>query len=110
MSNRVNSTSLKFLPYALRFAKDGGVTAANSSSISDGASAMILVDSEFGRQENLQPLAKIVAYSTHARQPDEFTIAPVFAIETLLEKRAGTNQTWTFGKSMKPLLLSLNTQ
>ncbi|HCE2835960.1 TPA: thiolase family protein [Vibrio parahaemolyticus] len=68
------------------FAKDGGVTAANSSSISDGASAMILVDSEFGRQENLQPLAKIVAYSTHARQPDEFTIAPVFAIETLLEK------------------------
>ncbi|GAJ70479.1 LOW QUALITY PROTEIN: 3-ketoacyl-CoA thiolase [Vibrio sp. JCM 18904] len=68
------------------FAKDGGVTAANSSSISDGASAMILVDSEFGRQENLQPLAKIVAYSTHARQPDEFTIAPVFAIESLLEK------------------------
>ncbi|MCG6221484.1 thiolase family protein, partial [Vibrio diabolicus] len=68
------------------FAKDGGVTAANSSSISDGASAMVLVDSEFGRQENLQPLAKIVAYSTHARQPDEFTIAPVFAIETLLEK------------------------
>lgn len=68
------------------FAKDGGVTAANSSSISDGASALVLVDSEFGQQENLQPLAKIVAYSTHARTPDEFTIAPVFAIETLLEK------------------------
>ncbi|HHC6508387.1 TPA: acetyl-CoA C-acyltransferase [Vibrio parahaemolyticus] len=68
------------------FAKDGGVTAANSSSISDGASALVLVDSEFGQQENLQPLAKIVAYSTHARKPDEFTIAPVFAIETLLEK------------------------
>ncbi|MCX8830112.1 thiolase family protein, partial [Vibrio parahaemolyticus] len=68
------------------FAKDGGVTAANSSSISDGASAMVLVDSEFGRQENLQPLAKIVGYSTHARLPEEFTIAPVFAIEKLLEK------------------------
>ncbi len=68
------------------FAKDGSVTAANSSSISDGASALVLVDSEFGQQENLQPLAKIVAYSTHARQPEEFTTAPVFAIESLLEK------------------------
>ncbi len=68
------------------FAKDGSVTAANSSSISDGASAMVLVDSEFARQQNLEPLAKIVAYSTHARLPEEFTIAPVFAIETLLEK------------------------
>jgi len=68
------------------FAKDGSVTAANSSSISDGASALVLVDAEFGRQENLQPLAKIVAHATHARKPQEFTIAPVNAIEVLLDK------------------------
>jgi len=68
------------------FAKDGSVTAANSSSISDGASAVVLVDAEFGRQENLQPLAKIVAHATHARKPQEFTIAPVNAIEALLDK------------------------
>ncbi|MDF2152107.1 thiolase family protein [Vibrio sp. CAU 1672] len=68
------------------FAQDGSVTAANSSSISDGASAIVLVDSELGRQENLVPLAKIVAHTTHARIPQEFTIAPVFAIEQLLNK------------------------
>ncbi|WCE28457.1 thiolase family protein [Vibrio sp. SCSIO 43137] len=68
------------------FAKDGSVTAANSSSISDGASAVVLVDAEFGRQQNLQPLAKIVAHATHARKPQQFTIAPVNAIEALLDK------------------------
>lgn len=68
------------------FAKDGSVTAANSSSISDGASALVLVGSEFGKAEQLQPVAKIIAHTTHAREPEEFTIAPVFAIEDLLEK------------------------
>lgn len=68
------------------FAKHGSVTAANSSSISDGASALILVNSEFAIEENLRPIAKIVAHTTHARKPEEFTIAPVYAIEQLLEK------------------------
>lgn len=68
------------------FAKDGSVTAANSSSISDGASALVLVSSEFGKKENLQPIAKIIGHTTHAREPEEFTIAPVFAIEQLLAK------------------------
>ncbi|ROV60340.1 thiolase family protein [Vibrio ponticus] len=68
------------------FAKDGSVTAANSSSISDGASAMVLVSSEYGKQHNLQPLARVLAHATHARVPEEFTIAPVFAIEKLLDK------------------------
>jgi len=68
------------------FAKDGTVTAANSSSISDGASALVVVGSEFAKAEQLQPVAKIIAHTTHAREPEEFTIAPVFAIEKLLEK------------------------
>ncbi|MBA5763168.1 thiolase family protein [Vibrio sp. 404] len=68
------------------FAKDGSVTAANSSSISDGASALVLVGSDFGKAEQLQPVARIIAHTTHAREPEEFTIAPVFAIEDLLEK------------------------
>ncbi|RJX75598.1 thiolase family protein [Vibrio sinensis] len=68
------------------FAKHGSVTAANSSSISDGASALILVNSEFAIEQNLRPIAKIVAHTTHARKPEEFTISPVYAIEQLLEK------------------------
>ncbi|GLO61121.1 acetyl-CoA acetyltransferase [Vibrio sp. MACH09] len=68
------------------FAKDGGVTAANSSSISDGASVLLLLDSEFATEEKLTPLAKVVAHATHARKPEEFTIAPVYAIEQLLQK------------------------
>ncbi|OLQ90990.1 acetyl-CoA acetyltransferase [Vibrio panuliri] len=68
------------------FAKEGAVTAANSSSISDGASAMVLVSSTFAKQHQLQPLAKVHAHTTHAREPQEFTIAPVYAIEKLLDK------------------------
>lgn len=68
------------------FSKNGSVTAANSSSISDGASAMVLVSSEFGRAENVQPLAKICGHATHARTPKEFTTAPVYAVEQLLTR------------------------
>lgn len=68
------------------FVKGGSVTAANSSSISDGASALIVVDSEFAKAEHILPLAKIVAHTTHARKPEEFTIAPIYAINQLLEK------------------------
>ncbi|WP_114764625.1 thiolase family protein [Vibrio rhodolitus] len=68
------------------FAQNGSVTAANSSSISDGASALVLVSSEYGTQHGLQPLAKVVAHATHAREPAEFTVAPVFAIKKLLKQ------------------------
>ncbi|GAK82779.1 3-ketoacyl-CoA thiolase [Vibrio ponticus] len=68
------------------FAQNGSVTAANSSSISDGASALVLVSSEYGTQHGLQPLAKVVAHATHACEPAEFTVAPVFAIEKLLKQ------------------------
>jgi acetyl-CoA C-acetyltransferase len=70
------------------FSKDGSVTAANSSSISDGASALVLMAESEAQQRGLQPLARIVAHSTHAQLPEEFTIAPIGAIEKVLH-RAG---------------------
>ncbi|WP_299013115.1 thiolase family protein [uncultured Photobacterium sp.] len=67
------------------FAKEGTVTAANSSAISDGAAALLVMDADFARQQGFTPLAIIKAHTTHARQPSEFTIAPVYAIRQLLE-------------------------
>ncbi|EGQ8068007.1 thiolase family protein [Vibrio parahaemolyticus] len=68
------------------FDKKGSVTAANSSAISDGAAALILMDEETARHQNLTPLAIIKSHATHARKPDEFTLAPVYAIEQLLSQ------------------------
>ncbi|WP_335974849.1 acetyl-CoA C-acyltransferase [Acinetobacter calcoaceticus] len=72
------------------FAKDGTITAANASSISDGASALVLTSSEVATQRGLQPLAKIIATASNSQHPSEFTIAPVGAIEKVL-KKAGWN-------------------
>ncbi|HCJ6424679.1 TPA: thiolase family protein [Acinetobacter baumannii] len=72
------------------FAKDGTITAANASSISDGASALVLTSSEVAAQRGLQPLAKIIATASNSKHPSEFTIAPVGAIEKVL-KKAGWN-------------------
>ena len=68
------------------FAKDGTITAANASSISDGASALVLTYSEIAKQRGLQPLAKIVATASNSQHPSEFTIAPVGAIAKVLKK------------------------
>ena len=68
------------------FSADGTVTAANSSSISDGASALVLASANAVKARNLTPAAKIVAHTTNSRHPSEFTIAPVGAIEKLFEK------------------------
>ncbi|MGQ1622672.1 thiolase family protein [Acinetobacter baumannii] len=72
------------------FAKDGTITAANASSISDGASALVLTSSEVAAQRGLQPLAKIIATASNSQHPSEFIIAPVGAIEKVL-KKAGWN-------------------
>jgi acetyl-CoA C-acetyltransferase len=66
------------------FAKDGTVTAASSSSISDGAAALLVVSASAVRQHNLKPLARIVGYTSHAQAPEWFTTAPVGAIKSLL--------------------------
>ncbi|MGR5238104.1 thiolase family protein [Vibrio alfacsensis] len=68
------------------FDEQGTVTAANSSAISDGAAALVLMDEESARHEGLTPLAVIKGHSTHARKPAEFTLAPAFAIEQLLSQ------------------------
>jgi acetyl-CoA C-acetyltransferase len=68
------------------FRKDGTVTAASSSSISDGAAATILLSEEEAMKRGLKPLARIVGHATHAQQPEWFTTAPVAAIQSLLDK------------------------
>lgn len=68
------------------FKKDGTITAANSSSISDGASALVITSEEIANQRGLKPLAKVAAYATNSQHPSEFTIAPVGAIEKVLQK------------------------
>ncbi|MEX5380372.1 acetyl-CoA C-acyltransferase [Acinetobacter towneri] len=70
------------------FAKDGSITAANASSISDGASALVLTSAEHAAAKGLKPMAKIVAYATNSQHPSEFTIAPVAAIQKVLDKAA----------------------
>jgi acetyl-CoA C-acetyltransferase len=68
------------------FRKDGTVTAANSSSISDGAAALILMRAAEAARRGLKPLARIVAHSTHAQEPARFTTAPVGAITKIFER------------------------
>lgn len=68
------------------FAKDGTITAANASSISDGASALVLTSTDNAAAQGLNPLAKIVAYASNSQHPSEFTIAPVGAIQKVLDK------------------------
>ena len=68
------------------FAKDGTITAANASSISDGASALVLTTESNAKAKNLSPLARIVATSSNSQHPSEFTVAPVGAIQKVLDK------------------------
>ena len=68
------------------FAKDGTVTAASSSSISDGAAALVLASESAARARGLQPLARVLAYASHANPPEWFTTAPIGAIQKVLAK------------------------
>jgi len=68
------------------FRKDGTVTAANSSSISDGAAALVITRQSVAEKLGLTPLARIVAHATHAQEPARFTTAPVGALRKLCEK------------------------
>lgn len=68
------------------FAKDGTITPANSSSISDGASALLLMSGAEAEARGLKPMARIVAHARHSQAPEEFTIAPIGAVKKLFEK------------------------
>ena len=68
------------------FAKDGTITAASSSSISDGAAALVLSRESTAKDKGATPIAKIVAMAAHAQEPKDFTVAPVGAITKVLDK------------------------
>jgi acetyl-CoA C-acetyltransferase len=68
------------------FKKDGTITAASSSSINDGAAALVLMSEEQAKQSGATPLARIVAHATHSQAPEWFTTAPVEAIRKVLDK------------------------
>lgn len=68
------------------FAKDGTITAANASSISDGASALIVASRAAADAHGVTPVARILGHATHSQHPSEFTIAPVGAIGKLLDR------------------------
>ena len=68
------------------FKKDGTVTAANSSKISDGAAATVLMTADEAGRRGIEPLARIIAHATHAHEPEWFTTAPAVAIAQVIEK------------------------
>jgi acetyl-CoA C-acetyltransferase len=73
------------------FRADGTVTAANSSSISDGAAALVLMRRSHAEKKQLRPLAIVVDHATHAQEPGRFTTAPIGAIEKLYRKTGWTS-------------------
>jgi acetyl-CoA C-acetyltransferase len=72
------------------FSKDGGVTAANASKISDGAAATVVASGEAVERLGLTPLARIVAHATHSHEPEWFTTAPSTAVANVIEKAGWT--------------------
>lgn len=72
------------------FAKDGTITAANASSISDGASALVLMSESAANEKGVKPIARIVAHATQSQHPSEFTLAPIGAMQSVLAKAGWT--------------------
>jgi acetyl-CoA C-acetyltransferase len=68
------------------FKKDGTITAASSSSINDGAAALVMMRESTAKQLNIKPLARVLAHTSHAQDPDWFTTAPIGALEKLFAK------------------------
>ncbi|NHB58453.1 thiolase family protein [Acinetobacter sp. 194] len=84
--NPANANIDKIQTLRPAFAKDGTITAANASSISDGASAFVVTSADYAKAHGLETLAHIKAYASNSQHPSEFTIAPVGAIEKVLKK------------------------
>ena len=72
------------------FAKDGTITAASSSSISDGAAALVITRESVAKAQGKEPVARIVSMAAHAQAPEDFTTAPVGAIRKVLDKAGWT--------------------
>ena len=87
------------------FKKDGTVTAANASSISDGAAALVLTRESVAKEKGMEIRAVILGHESHAQEPGWFTTAPVPAAKNLLAKIGWDKAMWTFGRSTRLLLL-----
>jgi acetyl-CoA C-acetyltransferase len=91
------------------FKKDGTITAANASSISDGAAALVLVRESTARQLGLQPVARIVSHAVHAQEPQWFSTAPAGAITKALAKagwRAGEVDLWEVNEAFAAVTMA----
>ncbi len=91
------------------FKKDGAITAATSSSISDGAAALVLMRESTARQMGAKPLARIVSHAVHAQAPEWFTTAPVGAIEKALKKagwQAGQVDLWEVNEAFAAVTMA----
>ncbi|MBC7942615.1 MAG: acetyl-CoA C-acyltransferase [Chitinophagaceae bacterium] len=95
------------------FKKDGTITAATSSSISDGAAALVLMREGTARQMGLKPLARILGHSVHAQAPDWFTTAPVGAIQKVLKKagwQPGQVDLWEVNEAFAAVTMAAMTE
>jgi acetyl-CoA C-acetyltransferase len=93
------------------FKKDGTITAANASSINDGAAALVLMSAERARAEGKTVLAKITAWGGAARKPGEFTIAPADAIRKTLDKaglKVGDVDLWEINEAFSVVSIANN--
>jgi acetyl-CoA C-acetyltransferase len=91
------------------FKKDGTITAATSSSISDGAAALVLMRESTAQRRGAKPIARIVAHSVHAQAPNWFTTAPVGAIEKVLKKagwKAGDVDLWEVNEAFAAVTMA----
>jgi acetyl-CoA C-acetyltransferase len=91
------------------FKKDGTITAANASSISDGAAALLMVRESTARQMGLQPLARIVSHAVHAQAPEWFSTAPAGAIDKALKKAgwpAGSVDLWEVNEAFAAVTMA----
>lgn len=91
------------------FKKDGTITAANASSISDGAAALVLVRESTAKQMGLAPIARIVGHAVHAQAPEWFSTAPAGAIEKLLKKtgwQAGQVDLWEVNEAFAAVTMA----
>jgi acetyl-CoA C-acetyltransferase len=91
------------------FKKDGTITAANASSISDGAAALVLVRESTARQMGLAPIARIVGHAVHAQAPEWFSTAPAGAIEKVLKKTgwsAGQVDLWEVNEAFAAVTMA----
>jgi acetyl-CoA C-acetyltransferase len=95
------------------FKKDGTITAANASSISDGAAALVLMRESTAKQHGCTPIARIVSHAVHAQAPDWFTTAPVGAIQKALKKagwQAGQVDLWEVNEAFAAVTMAAMTE